>query len=94
MISKIFLFKSLTLSGIGVASGLLLGYLIGIILREQTFFLLKADVYFLEKIYVKFDVINIILIVFISMFIVFISSLIPLKRISELQVTRILRDQV
>ncbi len=94
LIRKIFLSKSLILAGIGVFTGLLLGILTGIILSEQKIFLLQADVYFLEKIYVKFSFFNNFLIALISMLMVLLASLIPLKKISKMQITDILRDHI
>jgi ABC-type lipoprotein release transport system permease subunit len=75
-----------------VSLGQILGVLIAEFLSWQTFFMLKGDVYFLDKINVEFSLISWIIIFFVSLFIVFFASVIPLKSIAKLEITDILRN--
>ncbi len=91
LLSKIFVGKTMILSSIGVLLGQLIGYIIAYFLSVQNFFLLKGDVYFLEKINVKFSFQDFTIIFIISILMIFVASLVPLKRVSSLQITDILR---
>ncbi|RLC49634.1 MAG: hypothetical protein DRI23_08830 [Candidatus Cloacimonadota bacterium] len=90
-LARIFIGKTLIISFIAVLFGQLLGLGIAKFISWQTFFLLKGDVYFLEKINVRFSFISWLIILGTSLLIVFLSSLIPLKKISQMEVTEILR---
>jgi len=91
LLNKIFVGKSIILSLAAIILGQLIGILLAVVLSWQNFFILKADVYFLEKINVTFDPLSMLLIFFISLVIVFIASLVPLKKITDLEITNILR---
>ena len=93
LLQKIFIGKTLLISFIAVTIGQILGVVISVFLSKQTFFLLKADVYFLEKINVDFNLFTWITILVVSIFIVFFASLVPLRKIAQLQITSILRNE-
>lgn len=91
ILQKIFLSRSLSISLVSVCCGLILGILIALGLSWQKFFLLKADVYFLEKINVSIELYSLGLIFAVSMLVVFVATVLPLRKITKLQVTTILR---
>ena len=93
LLQKIFVGKTLIISVIAVSLGQILGALIAKILSWQKFFLLKGDVYFLDKINVQFSIVSWFLILGVSLIIVILASFIPLKKISSLQITDILRGK-
>jgi lipoprotein-releasing system permease protein len=92
ILQKIFIGKTLIIAVMAVSLGQILGVLIAEFLSWQTFFMLKGDVYFLDKINVEFSFISWVIIFFVSLFIVFFASVIPLKNIAELEITDILRN--
>jgi len=92
ILQKIFIGKTLIIAVMAVSLGQILGVLIAEFLSWQTFFMLKGDVYFLDKINVKFSLFSWIIIFFVSLFIVFFASVIPLKNIAKLEITGILRN--
>jgi lipoprotein-releasing system permease protein len=91
ILQKIFIGKTMLLALFTVTFGQLLGILIAKFLSWQKFFVLKGDVYFLDKINVQFGITSWIIILAVSMLIVFTASLIPLKSISKLNITNIIR---
>ncbi|MEA2095592.1 MAG: FtsX-like permease family protein [Candidatus Cloacimonadota bacterium] len=91
ILQKIFIGKTLILALLSVSFGQILGVLLAKFLSWQKFFVLKGDVYFLEEINVQFSYISWIIILAVSMLIVFAASLIPLKNISKLNITNIIR---
>ncbi|RQV99553.1 MAG: ABC transporter permease, partial [Calditrichaeota bacterium] len=93
LLKMIFLGKIMIMSAFAVISGILLGILLSLAISRQTFFLLKADVYFLENINVRFYPESLLLIVGVALLIVFLAALIPLRRITDLGVTDILRKK-
>ena len=92
MLQKIFIGKTLIISLIAVSLGQIIGVLIAEFLSWQTFFILKGDVYFLEKINVEFSLISWMVILCISILIVFVASIVPLRNIAKLEITDILRN--
>ena len=90
-LSRIFIGKTLIISLIAVLSGQLIGFGIAKFISWQTFFLLKGDVYFLDKINVQFSLSSWLMILGTSLIIVFLSSIIPLRKISKMEITDILR---
>ncbi|NQT64641.1 MAG: ABC transporter permease [FCB group bacterium] len=91
ILQKIFIGKTLILALLSVTFGQVLGVLIAKFFSWQKFFVLKGDVYFLDKINVQFGYISWIIILGVSMLIVLAASLIPLKNISKLNITNIIR---
>jgi len=91
LLRKIFINKALITGVISILSGLILGFAVAVFLSRQSFFLLKADIYFFDRIQVEFSWLSTAAIFFISLMIIFLAALLPLKRISRLDVTAILR---
>ena len=91
ILQKIFISKTLILALLSVSCGQILGVLLAKFLSWQKFFVLKGEVYFLEEINVQFSYISWVIILAVSMLIVFAASLIPLKNISKLNITNIIR---
>ncbi|MDA3813119.1 MAG: ABC transporter permease [Candidatus Cloacimonetes bacterium] len=91
ILQKIFIGKTLILALLSVTFGQILGVLIAKFFSWQKFFVLKGEVYFLDKINVQFGYISWIIILGVSMLIVLAASLIPLKNISKLNITNIIR---
>ncbi|HHE38183.1 MAG TPA: ABC transporter permease [Candidatus Cloacimonetes bacterium] len=92
ILKNIFIGKTFIISIFAVTFGQIFGVLIAIFLSKQTFFLLKGDVYFLEKINVSFNLLSWIIILLVSLLIISGASFIPLKKITKLDVTEILRS--
>lgn len=93
LLGKIFIGKSLILGAIAVILGLLLGIGISTFLASQSILLLKADVYFLDKIQVEFRLFSILLIAAAALLIITVASYIPLKKIRNMQITDVLRNE-
>ncbi|MFC1898467.1 ABC transporter permease [Candidatus Cloacimonadota bacterium] len=93
LLQKIFVGKTLIISIIAVSLGQVLGVLIAKFLSWQKFFVLKGDVYFLDKINVQFSILSWLLIMGVSLIIVILASFIPLRKISALEITDILRGK-
>jgi lipoprotein-releasing system permease protein len=91
LLRKIFVNKALVTGFLAILTGLILGFIIALILAKQSLFLLKADVYFFDRIQVQFSWITTSAVFFVSMIIIYLASLVPMKRISRLDVTSILR---
>ena len=91
ILQQVFIGKTLILALLSVTSGQILGIFIAKFLSWQKFFVLKGDVYFLDKINVQFGYVNWVIILGVSMLIVFTASVIPLKNISKLNITNIIR---
>jgi lipoprotein-releasing system permease protein len=72
----------------GELSGILLAWLVA----KQSVFHLKADVYFLDKLSVQITPFNLGLIFLVSVVIIILGTLIPLKRINRMNVIEILRE--
>jgi ABC-type lipoprotein release transport system permease subunit len=66
------------------------GFFMSWLISKQTIFMLKGDVYFLEKLSVTFHFSTSCLIFIVSLLIVGLSSFIPLKNISKMEIHRIL----
>jgi len=93
LLKQIFIKKALLTGVIAVILGEVIGMVIAVILSKQSVFLLKPDVYFFERIQVEFSIISSFAVFGIALLIIFFASLIPLRRISRLQVTSILRKE-
>ncbi|MDP8203132.1 MAG: ABC transporter permease [Candidatus Tenebribacter mawsonii] len=91
ILQKIFVGKTMILAFLSVTLGQVLGILLAKFLSWQKFLVLKGDVYFLDKINVQFGFMSWLIILCVSMLIVFAASLIPLKKISKLNITNIIR---
>jgi len=87
----IFLSRMLLLASIATIIGELLGWILGVILTKQTLYQLKSDVYFVDSISVHFSWQSCILVFVVTLLVVTVSTLIPLRRINQLKVVEILR---
>lgn len=92
LLKKIFLGRTMFLSTLAVLAGQLFGMLLALGISKQSFFLLKGDVYFLEKINVVFNPGSSGIIFLVANLIVFLASIIPLRSITKLAVTDIIRN--
>lgn len=90
-LKKIYMIKTLFISIISIILGEILGIILSLVISKQNLFVLQGDVYFLDKINLNFSFFNFIVVFLVAILIVFFASLIPLKRISELNVTEIIR---
>lgn len=88
----IYVTKTLLLSMGSIVVGELLGILLGWGISKQTIFFLKGDVYLLEKLYIHVQGTTCVAVFFLALCITIIACLLPLRRISSLQITNILRD--
>ncbi|MFC1887733.1 ABC transporter permease, partial [Candidatus Cloacimonadota bacterium] len=91
LLRKIFVNKALITGLIAILTGLILGYGIAEVLSRQSVFLLNADVYFFDRIQVQFSWLSMVSVLIVSLIIILLASLIPLKQISRMEVTSILR---
>jgi len=92
LLKKIFLGRTMFLSTLAVVFGQTLGILLALGISKQNFFQLKGDVYFLEKLNVVFNPSSAGIIFVVANLIVFLASIIPLKNITKLAVTDIIRN--
>ena len=91
ILKKIFVSKSLLISFFSITLGQILGLLIAVFLSKQSIFMIKGDVYFLDKINVDFNLFSWMVVLIVSLLIVFAASSIPLRKISKLEITDIIR---
>ena len=90
-IQKMFLLKQLLSSVFGIFLGILIGYGIGWLLIVQDIYHLKGDVYLIEDVSFSFSLLNASLIFVSALVIIFFSIILPLKRISAMNITNLLR---
>jgi len=91
ILKKLFVGKSLLISFFSITLGQFAGLLIAVFLSKQNFFVIKGDVYLLDKINVDFNFFNWMVVLIGSLMIVFAASSIPLRKISKLEITEIIR---
>lgn len=91
ILQKIFIGKTMILAFLSVTCGQFVGFLLAKFLSWQKFLILKGEVYFLDKINVQFSYVSWLIILGVSLMLVFTASLIPLKKISKLNITNIIR---
>ncbi len=92
LLKQIFLFRTLFVSLIAIITGELIGVILTYIATKQNFFTLKGDVYFIDKITADYGINNFLIIVIVSLTIITLASILPLKRISALKIIDILRS--
>ncbi len=93
LLQKIFVGKTIFMAVIAVSAGQLLGMLLAKLLSWQTFFMLKGDVYFLDQINVSFNPLSWLIILTTALLIITFSSVFPLRKIANLEITDILRGR-
>jgi lipoprotein-releasing system permease protein len=88
----VFLLRLVFGSILATLIGQFTGVVLGIFIANQNFFTLKGDVYFIEKLTFEYGFIPWLLVFSLSVLIVTISALIPLKRINRLDISEIIRN--
>jgi len=91
-LKNLFLQRSLILAFISIVLGIIIGMGIAVILANQTLLLLQGDVYFLDSINIRFNLFNTTVVLAVALLITFLTTLIPIKSITRLNVTEILRN--
>ncbi len=91
ILRKILLVRIMIISFISILLGQALGYVLSFLISKQGFFQLKGEIYFIDKLYVSFQPFSWFIILSVSLLIVFVASLIPLRKIEKMQITNILR---
>ncbi len=89
---RILLSRILGTGIIAIIAGELLGMLLSWLASIQSFFKLKGDVYFLDKINVHFSVPAMLLILLTAFVIIYLAAALPLRRLNRLEITGILRS--
>lgn len=90
---RIFLLRTLLIGSVAIFSGVILGVIFSEIISMQNLYQLKGEIYFLNRIFVSFDWFNILVTIFTAHFIIFVTALIPLKRIKKLEIIKIIRER-
>ncbi len=93
IIKSMFMIKSFLLNSSSILLGMFSGILLGKIITAQTLITLKSDVYFIDKFTVSFPIENLLLIFFISIIIVLISTYVALRKINGIEIVEILRNE-
>ena len=92
LIKKIFVAKVMFTSFMASIAGIILGNILSFIISKQKMFSIKGDVYFIDKIKADYSVVNWFIIIGVTMIIVYVSSVIPLKKISKLKIISVIRS--
>lgn len=90
----VYLSRALLLSAFGVIAGECLGWVLGKVIEYQTIYQLKGDVYFIDRLHAHTDPLTWLLIFATAMVIVTVACLFPLRRITKLNVTDVLRGNL
>lgn len=90
---KIFLGRTIIISSFAIISGIILGIVLSYIISVQHFYQLNGEVYFLEKIYVRHNLFDLLAIVTVSHIIIFITALIPLRKLKKMEIIKIIREK-
>ncbi len=90
-IQKMFLLRQLLSSVFGIVLGIMIGYGIGWLLIVQDIYHLKGDVYQIEDISFSFSLLNAGLIFISALVIITFSIILPLRKISGMNITNLLR---
>jgi lipoprotein-releasing system permease protein len=91
MLRSMFFLRVLGLATIATLCGEVLGVLLGKLIQWQTIYRIKGDVYFLDQLYSRTPVTTWVIVFVTALMIVAVACAFPLRRISRLQVTEILR---
>jgi lipoprotein-releasing system permease protein len=91
-IALIFLTQNLIITSVCIVLGIFAGISLGYLISYQTLITLRGEVYLLDKIYIYVDFWKMALIFAISLTIIIIALLIPLKQIIKLKEIDILRN--
>ena len=91
LLKQIFLMKTMFISFVGILIGEITGVLLTFLITHQKFYKLRGEVYFIDKITADYTLFNFIIIAVVGLVIIWLSSAIPLKKISDLKIISILR---
>ncbi|OQX72020.1 MAG: hypothetical protein B6D62_00365 [Candidatus Cloacimonas sp. 4484_275] len=83
ILKLIFLGKTFFVSFFAVTFGQILGVFLAYLISWQTIFMLKGDVYFLDKINVSFKFLDWLVVLTVSLLIVILAAIVPLKSYRE-----------
>jgi lipoprotein-releasing system permease protein len=91
--NNVFYLRLLSLGILSIIAGMLSGTIIAWAITRQTFYHLKGDVYFIDKINMQVSPVNYIILFVISVIFIAICIKMPLKQLNKLQVIEILRGK-
>jgi len=83
--------RIIVISIFAVLIGQITGIIIAWLITQQDMIRIKGDVYFIDKLSVHFNPMMLIIVFLASMLIIVIATLIPLRKISTMQITDIIR---
>jgi lipoprotein-releasing system permease protein len=89
--SKIFYLRMMSLCLLSIITGMIIGTMLAWLVTKQSFYQLKGDVYFIDRISMQASLVNYISVFIISVTLVVFCIKIPLKYVSNLCVIDILR---
>jgi len=87
IIRKIYLGKTMLIAFTTVNLGQIIGFMLAWFIGKQQFFMLKGDVYFLDKINISVSFYNWMITLGVSMLIILIAAWFPIKKMTGLQIT-------
>jgi len=90
-IRKIFIIKGMIVGGIGLIFGAILGIVLCLIQDRYSIISLPADIYFINKLPVKLEVVDLTGIFLITLAVAYLASLYPANRASALVPAEIIR---
>ncbi len=90
-IKQVFYIRILTICLISILIGLLLGTFVSWLITKQSFYQLKGDVYFIDKLTIHVSAINYLAVFLISVLMVSLCVKIPLRNINKLEIINVLR---
>jgi lipoprotein-releasing system permease protein len=91
--NNVFYLRLLSIGILSIIAGMLSGTIIAWAITRQTFYHLKGDVYFIDKINMQVSPVNYIILFVISVIFIAICIKMPLKQLNKLQVIEILRGK-
>jgi lipoprotein-releasing system permease protein len=92
LLRQIFFGRIIIIGICAIIAGEIAGGILAWIVAKQTIFHLKADVYFLDQLSLQLTPFNVSFIFLVSLVIIAIGTLIPLRKINQMQIIEILRE--
>ncbi|MFN3550434.1 MAG: ABC transporter permease [Endomicrobiia bacterium] len=90
-VKKIFFFQGMIINLSGIFLGTVLGFFLGFLIKEYQFIKLPKEVYYIDKIPVYFNLVDIILALSIAVIVGIIASIYPSHKISQFNPVEIIR---
>jgi len=90
-VRKIFFFQGITITLLGILLGTVLGFTLGLLIKQYQFISLPKGVYFIDKIPVYFSLPDIIITLAIAFIVGIIASIYPAYKISQFDPVEIIR---